>query len=146
MQTNIKELEDYLSQKGAISVPDLTKMINSYIKKEYKVNEDQIRVISEVLDVDGSGFLEKREVLGVLGNLEYYTKVKSGEYTFVESLKSDWEKLAVKLKKMKEIWDEWSNSININFIYSLICFYFYLWEEFFSSMIIWWYFLEKICK
>lgn len=106
MQTNIKELEDYLSQKGAISVPDLTKMINSYIKKEYKVNEDQIRVISEVLDVDGSGFLEKREVLGVLGNLEYYTKVKSGEYTFVESLKSDWEKLAVKLKKMKEIWDE----------------------------------------
>lgn len=57
MQTNMNELQEILNKKGAVSLDEFTNLINSYVTKEYKVTKDEIRVITQLLDVDDSGFL-----------------------------------------------------------------------------------------
>lgn len=47
-----------------------------------------------------SGFIEKREFLGVLENLQYYTKVNSGELNFTEMMHQDWAKIKDKAKRI----------------------------------------------
>ena len=64
---------------------------------------EQIDVVVQILDHDDSGFLEKKEVLGVLKNLQYYSTVKSGELTFLEPAKQDFDKLMHKLNQIREI-------------------------------------------
>lgn len=64
---------------------------------------EQIDVVVQILDHDDSGFLEKKEVLGVLKNLQYYSTVKSGEVTFLESAKQDFDKLMLKINQIREI-------------------------------------------
>lgn len=59
----------------------------------------------KVLDYDDSGFLEKKEVLGVLKQLQYYTTVKSGELTIYESLKKDFDTFVEKILKIQEIFE-----------------------------------------
>ena len=57
MQTNFHELEEVLNQKGALSPAEFTNLINRYVTGEYKVTRDEIKVVTQLLDVDDSGFL-----------------------------------------------------------------------------------------
>lgn len=73
------------------------------MNKKGTVTPEHIDVVVQILDHDDSGFLEKKEVLGVLKNLQYYSSVKSGEVTFLESAKQDFDKLMHKLNQIREI-------------------------------------------
>ena len=73
------------------------------MKEKYKIKKEQVNIILRVLDHDQSGFLEKKEVLGVLKNLEYYTSVKPGEITLVESMKEDFKKISDRIARIIEI-------------------------------------------
>lgn len=62
-------------------------MINKYVAAGKQISKEQIHIMLKVLDLDGkfisyfkidSGFIEKKQFLGVLENLQYYTKNKSG--------------------------------------------------------------------
>ena len=106
MQTNINELKQVLSQRGAIEAVEFSKLINKYVKKDYIVERDEVDIIVKLLDTDNSGFIQKKEIFGILKNLEYYTSVKSGENTFFESLKKDFQLIVEKGKKILEIIDE----------------------------------------
>ena len=70
---------------------------------DYRIEENETDVITKLLDYDDSGFLEKKEILGVLKNLQYYTTVKSGDTTFIETMKRDWEKIVEKSRRIVEI-------------------------------------------
>lgn len=76
------------------------------MNKKGTVTPSQIDVVVRILDHDDSGFLEKKEVLGVLKNLQYYSTVKSGEVTFLEAAKQDFEKLMKKIEQVREIVEE----------------------------------------
>lgn len=100
---NMKQIERILNERGAISTNQLSELINKFTNKKGTITNEQINVVVKMLDHDDSGFLQKKEVLGVLKNLQYYTTVKSGETTFIESLKQDAQHLYEKLKKIEEI-------------------------------------------
>lgn len=77
MWSNMSELESILNERGAMSTKELANLINKHINRGI-VTPEQIDVVVKILDYDDSGFLEKKEVLGVLKNLQYYSTVKSG--------------------------------------------------------------------
>jgi hypothetical protein len=47
-----------------------------------------------------SGFIEKREVLGVIESLGYYWNVKSGEQNLQQLLENRWNNLCNKARKI----------------------------------------------
>lgn len=87
----MKKLKSTLKSKGVLTRQEIKEVLN---ERDVRVTDGQVDVLFRLLDSDGtctaildSGFVEKREVLGVISALGHYWTVKEGEASMLELAK-----------------------------------------------------------